>query len=234
MPVKIEASPVGEPAASEDFFEAIMAGNSKAAADALLRMDGLSLIDRERLADLISGEPVSANCYPYRFKLVPNRGRGRPSDKLKKQAGQFGVVRAVELAYKDSGSVESAVATIKDRAKKVGAKWGRSKTFDARRAIKNKCRPSSRMTKMEQQVAPAIEPGEPQLAEFVQDKGQMMSESALPAADEIEHIAKPPTSAGTDAASSVGEMGASPAEQDGVAFPDDANKPEGREDLGER
>ena len=46
MPVKIEASPVGEPAASEDFFEAIMAGNSKAAADALLRMDGLSLIDR--------------------------------------------------------------------------------------------------------------------------------------------------------------------------------------------
>ena len=50
------------------------------------------------------------------------------------------------------------------------------KLFDARRAIKNKCRPSSRMTKMEQQVAPAIEPGEPQLAEFVQDKGQMMSE----------------------------------------------------------
>jgi hypothetical protein len=112
LPVKIEWSPAGEPATSEDLFEAIAAGDSKAAADALRRMDGLGPMDRLRLADLISGEPISANYYPYRFKLMPNRGAGRPTNYLEKKANAFLDARLLRLQLMKHPSVDAAIKNV--------------------------------------------------------------------------------------------------------------------------
>jgi hypothetical protein len=153
MPTKIEASPPVEPATSAEFFEAIAVGNSKAAADLLRRMVGLGPGDVQLLADLLSGDPVHAKLFPFVLKLVRRR-RGRPSkDLLKKSDDQARAARAVERVHRKSGSVKLAVATVKEeQAKKGGAKWGRSKLFEARRAMRNiERRPSSPMTEEEQE-----------------------------------------------------------------------------------
>jgi hypothetical protein len=228
MPVKIEASPPGEPATSDEFFEAIALGDPKAAAEALRRMDSLGPMDLQLLADLLGGDPVHARLFP--FILTLKRRRGRPSkDLLKKRIDQARVARAVAFAYKESGSVKLAVATIKDRAKKAEKKddktWGRSKIFEARKAIKNiEGRRSRPMTQEEKESALASDLGEIQIAEFVRDEGQTISESALPAAasadDEIDHAVKS-TSLGPDGASGAGGTGVNPADQHGVALRDD-------------
>ena len=93
MPTKIEQSPVGPPATSDEFFEAIAAGNSEAAADALRRMSGLGPQDLQLLADLFSGDPVCANLFPYRIEL--KKGADRPTDPMRKKADAFRFVRLI-------------------------------------------------------------------------------------------------------------------------------------------
>jgi hypothetical protein len=229
MPVKIPPpSPAGEPATSEDFFEAIHHGDSEGAADALRRMDGLGPSDVQLLADLLSGDPVHANLFP--FVLTLRRRRGRPmKDLIKKKRDQARIARAVQRVHEKSGSLKLAVATIikEERAKK-GEKWSRSKILEACRAVKDiEGRPSTPMTKEEQELALAMDSGELEMTAFVQ--GGQMIESGVPAAaalglqsvDEIEHAAKPPTSVEPDGASGAGEMAAGPADQHAVALPND-------------
>jgi len=135
MPTKIEASPPGKLATSEEFFEALHAGDTKAAADLLRRMGTRGPSDVELLADLLSGDPVHAKLFPFVLTLARRR-QGRPSkDPLKRMADQARVAREVDLAHKKLGRVKPAVAAVGERTK-----WGRSKIYKARKVFKKNVR----------------------------------------------------------------------------------------------
>jgi hypothetical protein len=114
MPKKLQLGPVGEPATSEEFFEAIAEGDSKKAADALRRIDQLGPSDLQLLADLISGDPALAKLFPFRIKFA-RRTPGKPSDKLAKSATAFQIARAVDHELTKCGKLEAAVETVGDR-----------------------------------------------------------------------------------------------------------------------
>ena len=112
MPVKFEPPAPLKPATSDELFEAISEGDAAAVADILRRLEGLGRGELELLADLLDGDPVLANEFPYRIKLA-GRGRGRPSDRLKKQATEFGIARIMGHALAKYGKPEAALEAVK-------------------------------------------------------------------------------------------------------------------------
>jgi hypothetical protein len=111
LPTKIDASPVENSLTSEEFFEAIAAGNSQAAADALRKLDGLGRSDLQLLADLLSGAPVSARLFPYWIKLK-KRGAGKPTDYMKNKADAFGFVRLISQELESSSKLDAAIHNV--------------------------------------------------------------------------------------------------------------------------
>jgi hypothetical protein len=100
-----------------NFLRALSAGNPVAAAKSLRKIDELTHVEREILADLLDGDPVLAHQYPYRLQLVPRKRGKPPVDYLTKIGREQAIARAVIRAIAEFGKLEAAIAHVQHQHK---------------------------------------------------------------------------------------------------------------------
>ena len=114
----------------DDFFAALAAGDAKRAAEVLRSLKELGQGAVETLADLLEGDPVQQNFFPYRLELR-RWGPGRARNFLGRELSRFKLRRMINEKLKTEKKVYLAVAAVAKQThlgpSTVWDAWGRTK-----------------------------------------------------------------------------------------------------------